>query len=101
MGQIQFPVSKPLNLFTGANPVIAFSCGVRISGNRTAPSAEEYSVEGGTSALPAQMECRQLATDRREVPESQSPFDTPSGEEVTVRVEGQPGHRRLVCFPMR
>jgi len=51
VGQIQFVTSAPFNLSTAANPVLTFSSGARLSGNKEQMTAE-YSIDKGATWLP-------------------------------------------------
>lgn len=51
VGQIQIVVSAPFNLATVANPVLTFSSGARLSGNKEQMTME-YSIDKGASWLP-------------------------------------------------
>jgi hypothetical protein len=51
VGQIQIVVSAPFNLSTVANPVLTFSSGARLSGNKEQMTME-YSVDKGANWLP-------------------------------------------------
>ena len=50
-GQIQFVISAPFNLSTVTNPVLTFSSGARLSGNKEQMTLE-YSVDDGANWLP-------------------------------------------------
>lgn len=51
VGQINFAISAPFNLSTVTNPVLTFSSGARLSGNKEQMTLE-YSVDNGASWLP-------------------------------------------------
>lgn len=51
VGQINFVITAPFNLSTVANPVVTFSSGARLSGNKEQMTME-YSIDRGTNWLP-------------------------------------------------
>jgi hypothetical protein len=51
VGQINFVISAPFNLSTVTNPVLTFSSGARLSGNKE-QNTLEYSVDNGATWLP-------------------------------------------------
>lgn len=51
VGQINFAISAPFNLSSAVNPVLTFSSGARLSGNKEQMTLE-YSIDNGATWLP-------------------------------------------------